>query len=145
MKTCVLPPPSIYVLQHLTFHLGSLFTLWENRKRNDWRIGEIIGHIRSQWNACLWSVFFGLRKPREFSSLSTGCISFRHKTVKRPGAGIMEADDVSDDSLHSATVIPPSALDKPSIMKRYHRRRMCSHNSPRRSPTMVALHDTRFV
>ena len=29
----------------------------------------------------------------------------------------------SDDSLHSPTVIPPSALDKPSIMKRYHRRR----------------------
>ena len=29
----------------------------------------------------------------------------------------------SDDSLHSPTVIPPSALEKPSIMKRYHRRR----------------------
>ena len=29
----------------------------------------------------------------------------------------------SDDSFHSPTVIPPSALDKPSIMKRYHRRR----------------------
>ena len=27
-----------------------------------------------------------------------------------------------DDSLHSPTVIPPSALDKPSIMKRYHHR-----------------------
>ena len=51
----------------------------------------------------------------------------------------------SDDSLHSPTVIPLSALDKPSIMKRYHRRRTCSHTSPRRSPAMVALHDTRFV
>ena len=51
----------------------------------------------------------------------------------------------SDDSFHSATVFPPSALDKPSIMKRYHRRRTCSHTSPRRSPTMVTLHDTRFV
>ena len=51
----------------------------------------------------------------------------------------------SDDSFHSPTVIPPSALDKPSIMKRYHRRRTCSHTSPRRSPTMVKLHDTRFV
>ena len=29
----------------------------------------------------------------------------------------------SDDSFHSPTVIPPSALDKPSILKRYHRRR----------------------
>ena len=38
------------------------------------------------------------------------------------GAGIMEADDC-DDSFHSPTVIPQSALDKPSIMKRYHRRR----------------------
>ena len=51
----------------------------------------------------------------------------------------------SDDSFHSPTVIPPSALDKPSIMKRYHRRRTCSHTSRRRSPTMVTLHDTRLV
>ena len=28
----------------------------------------------------------------------------------------------SDDSLHSSNVIPPSAFDKPSIMKHYHRR-----------------------
>ena len=51
----------------------------------------------------------------------------------------------SDDSFHSPTVIPPSALDKPSIMKRDHRRRTCSHTSPGRSPTMVTLHDSRFV
>ena len=51
----------------------------------------------------------------------------------------------SDDSFHSLTVIPPSALDKPSVMKRDHRRRTYSHTSPRRSPTMVTLHDTRFV
>ena len=51
----------------------------------------------------------------------------------------------SDDSFHSPTVIPSSALDKPSIMKCFHRRRTCSHTSPRRSPTMVTLHDTRFV
>ena len=43
----------------------------------------------------------------------------------------------SEDSFHSPTVIPPSALDKPSNMKRYHRRPKCSHTSPRRSPTMV--------
>ena len=30
----------------------------------------------------------------------------------------------SDDSFHSPTVIPPSALHKPSIVKGYHRRRM---------------------
>ena len=29
----------------------------------------------------------------------------------------------SDDSFHSPTVIPPSALNKPSIIKRYHRQR----------------------
>ena len=51
----------------------------------------------------------------------------------------------SDDSSHSPTVIPPSALDKPSVMKRYHRRRTCSHTSPRCSPTMETLHDSRFV
>ena len=48
----------------------------------------------------------------------------------------------SDDSFHSPTVIPPLALDKSSIMKRYHHRRMYSHTSPRRSPKMVTLHDT---
>ena len=41
----------------------------------------------------------------------------------------------SDDSFHSPTIIPPSALDKPSIMKCYHRQRT----------TMVTLHCTRFV
>ena len=51
----------------------------------------------------------------------------------------------SDDSFHSPTVIPPSALDKPSIMKRYHRRRTSSPTSHRRSPTIVMFHDTRFV
>ena len=51
----------------------------------------------------------------------------------------------ADDSFHSPTVTPPSALDKSSIMKRYHRRRTCSHTSPRRSPTVVTLHDTGFV
>ena len=51
----------------------------------------------------------------------------------------------SDDSFHSPTVIPPSVLDKPSITKRYHRRRTFSHTSPRRSITMVTLRDTRFV
>ena len=38
--------------------------------------------------------------------------------VPKPGACIIEADDrQSDDNFHSPTVIPPSALDKPSIMK----------------------------
>ena len=43
--------------------------------------------------------------------------------------------------------LSPSALDKPSIMKRHHRRWTCSHTSPRRSPTMVGLmlHDIGFV
>ena len=50
----------------------------------------------------------------------------------------------NDDSFHSPTVIAPSALDKPSIMKRYHSRRTCRHTSPR-SPTMLTLHNTRFV
>ena len=45
----------------------------------------------------------------------------------------------------SPTLISPSALDKPSIMKRYHHWWMCSHTSPHHSPTMVMLHGTRFV
>ena len=51
----------------------------------------------------------------------------------------------SDDSFHSPTVIPPSALDKPSIMKRYHPRRTTMWSMTARSPTMVTLHDTGFV
>ena len=51
----------------------------------------------------------------------------------------------SNDSLHSPTVIPPSALDKPSIMKRYHRRRTTRWGVTACSPTMVTLHDTWFV
>ena len=51
----------------------------------------------------------------------------------------------SDDSFHSPTVIPPSVLDKPSIMKRYHRRRTTRWGVTARSPTMVTLHETRFV
>ena len=50
----------------------------------------------------------------------------------------------SDDSLHSPVVIPSSALDKPSIMKPYHRRRTTRWGVTARSPTMVTLHDTRF-
>ena len=38
----------------------------------------------------------------------------------------------NDSFFYSPTVISPSALNKPSIMKRYHRRRTCSHTSPRR-------------
>ena len=51
----------------------------------------------------------------------------------------------SDDSFHNPAVIPPSALDKPSIMKPYHRRRTTRWGVTARSPTMVTLHDTRFV
>ena len=64
----------------------------------------------------------------------------------RPGAGIMEADHRQVTTVF--TVQPPFhhwVLDKPSIMKRYHRRRTCSLTSPRRSTTIVTLHDTRFV
>ena len=70
-----------------------------------------------------------------------------HSTLT-PGADIMEADDrqlSSDDSFHSPTVIPPSALDKPSIMKHYHRRWTTRWGVTARSPTLVMLHDIRFL
>ena len=51
----------------------------------------------------------------------------------------------SDDSFHCPTVIPSSALDKPSIMKRYHCQRTTRLGVTARSPTMVTLQDTRFV
>ena len=62
-----------------------------------------------------------------------------------PGAGIMEADDRQVTTVFSATVIPPSPLDKLSTMKHYHHWRMCSHTSPRCLRMMVTLHDTWFV
>ena len=61
------------------------------------------------------------------------------------GAGIMEADDRRVTSFHSPTVIPLSALDKPSIMKHYHHRRTTRWGVTARSPTTVTLHDTWFV
>ena len=51
----------------------------------------------------------------------------------------------SDDSFHSPTIILPSPLEKPSIMKRYHHRRATRWGVTARSLTMVTLHDTRFV
>ena len=65
--------------------------------------------------------------------------------VPKPGAGIMEADDRQMTAVFSPTVTPPSALDKPSIMKRYHGRRTTRWGVTARSPTMVTLHDTGFV
>ena len=50
------------------------------------------------------------------------------KSLPRPGRRVTRGRyhggrrPSSDDSLHSPTVIPPSALDKSSIVKRYHRR-----------------------
>ena len=51
----------------------------------------------------------------------------------------------SDDSFHSLTIIPPSALDKPSIVKRYHRRQTTRWGVTACSLTMVMLQDTQFV
>ena len=82
--------------------------------------------------SCLWA---GVRPPESQPVISRSLTWGRYHGGRRPS---------SDDSLHSPTVIPPSALDKPSITKRYHRRRTRCHASPRRSPTMVTLHDTRF-
>ena len=51
----------------------------------------------------------------------------------------------SDDSFHSPTINPPSALDKPCIMKRYHRRRTTRWGVIAHLPTMVTLHSIWFV
>ena len=57
------------------------------------------------------------------------------------GAAIMEAHDCQV-TVFSPIVIPPSALNKPSIMKRFHHGRTCSHTSPHCSPMMITLHST---
>ena len=67
-------------------------------------------------------------------------------TAARPGAGIMEADD---RQVTTVFTVQPSFHHRHSTHRVscsvYHRRRTCSHTSPRRSTTMVTLHDTRFV
>ena len=108
-----------------------------------------------------WFTLNIVRFPNRCSSKAYSCtLSAMHMRTKTwskqylapaayawSGAGIMEADDRHnyDDSLHSPAVIPPSALDKPSIMKRYQRRRATRWGVTAVSPTMVTLHDTRFV
>ena len=79
------------------------------------------------------------------STVSSDDMHMNKRSVKSRGRYHGDQRPSSDDRFHSPAVIPPSALDKPSITKRYHRRRTCSHISPRRSQTMVTLHDTRFV
>ena len=56
----------------------------------------------------------------------------------------MEADYRQVTTVFSPTVIPPSALDKSSIMKRYQRRWTTRWSVTARSPTTVALRYTRF-
>ena len=68
-------------------------------------------------------------------SVHLGPVSWRLMTIKW--------QQFSQSNRHST--IPPSALDKPSIMKRYHRQRTTRWDVTAHSPTMVALHDTRFV
>ena len=51
----------------------------------------------------------------------------------------------SDDSFHSPTVVPPSALDKPSIVKWYHRRWTTRWGVTACLLMMGTLHDARFV
>ena len=109
-------------------------------------IGFLVARGRSawtEWGGFFFFFFFFFKLPMipptppSFDLSSAGPQTRgRYHGGRRPS---------SDDSFHSATVIPPAALDKPSIMKLDHRRRPCSHTSPRRSPTMVTLHDTGFV
>ena len=105
-----------------------------------------------------WPVLFEWTQPRSIKEWPFPCLSSLNQGwgIEKPGSEHVVDPLIrgryhggrrqsSDDSFHSPTVIPPSALDKPSIMKRYHSRRKCRHTSPLRSPTMATLHDTRFV
>ena len=71
-----------------------------------------------------------------YDCISTWLTGGRYHGGRRPSG---------DNSFHSPTVIPPSALDKPNIVKRYHRRRTTRWGVTARSSTMVTLHDIRFV
>ena len=55
------------------------------------------------------------------------------------GTGIMEADD---RQVTTVFTVQPSFHH---LLSTHDRRRTCSHTSPRRSPTIITLHDTGFV
>ena len=111
-------------------HWESLSTSHWSVMQNDHCVSLSTGH---------WSVM----QNDHWVSLSTGHWSVMQNDPRGQYHGGQRPS--SDDRFHGATVILLSALDKPSIMKGYHGRRTCSHTSPRRSPTMVTLHDTWFV
>ena len=73
-----------------------------------------------------------LSQTKGTCKLHLGPVSWRPTTVKWR-------------QFHSPTVIPPSAVDKPRIMKRYHRRLTTRWGVTARSPTIITLHDTRLV
>ena len=85
--------------------------------------------------------------PRTLSKCSVGVLGHLQRSNRREPWHRYHGGRrlPSNSSFHSPTVIPPLALDTPSIMKHYHQRRAGSHTSPHHSPTMVTLHDTRFV
>ena len=86
--------------------------------------------IADQWLQNCYS--YGYRHVWHFGTSTNG----RYHGGRQPS---------SDDSFRSPTIIPPSALDKPSIIKRFHCRRMMRWGVTPRLPTMVMLHDTGFV
>ena len=114
--------------------------VWSATSISVWQHVKLSEQI-SPWDtlACCWEVEQQTNNPRSAGILRTvhlETIWGRYHGGRRPS---------SDDSFPSPTVIPPSALDKPSIMKRHHRRQTTRWGVTARSPTMVALHDTRFV
>ena len=95
--------------------------------------------------------------PLRIKQSSHGCVGFgreRYLSKHRPAVTAVTSywgryhggrPPSSDDSFHSKTVIPPLVPDKPSIVKRYHRQRTTRRGVTARSPTILTLHDTRFV
>ena len=127
----------------LSFQINQYFESWSLTMSYNHKSGEFFNLSRDQsvLNSRGWQFVANNRSldlcpyPFVANNESFECRG-RYHGGRRPS---------SDDSFHSPTVIPPSALDKPSIVKRYHLRRTCSHTSPRRLPTMVTLYDTGFV
>ena len=100
-------------------------------------------HWYSIW--VLWVLFFFLFFPFFFNTSFLLTWMFEHDCLDTWGQYHGDQRPSCDDSYHSQTVIPPSTLNKPSIMKHYHRRRMTSWGVTAHSLTMVTLHDTQFV
>ena len=104
-------------------------------------------HTHTEWNTffLIKQLRFSQTPPSDLKAILKAYNIYFNRQFETWSQNHGDLPMSSDDSFHSPTVIPPLALDKPSIMKRYHHRQTMRWGVTARLPTMVTHHDTRFV